>query len=214
MLPKMTNVETVERTISQLTDKRDRVVARSTEIAAERQELGFAVHADNDKAARAELDKLNAEAATLAGEIQSIDGALVEAQKRLQQAQQAASREAAKANAAEIRKLLIAFSAAAQDMDEALADFATASHELRDVVNNLHGLGCQFPNHSQVESLGTRCVLTAIGQSIFNRAVETLAPNQRRAFVPTVAEWIASGERNQVAPLLGEQTNKEKADAA
>jgi hypothetical protein len=37
MLPKMTDVEIVERTISQLTDKRDRVVARSTEIAAERQ---------------------------------------------------------------------------------------------------------------------------------------------------------------------------------
>jgi hypothetical protein len=214
MLPKMTDVEIVERTISQLTDKRDRVVARSTEIAAERQQLGFAVHADNDKAARAKLDKLNAEAATLTGELDSIKGAISEAEKRLAAAQQAASREAAKANAAEIRKLLTAFAATATDMDEALADFATASHELREVVNSLHSLGCQFPNHNQVESLGVRCTLTAIGQSIFKRAVETLAPGERRAFVPTVAKWIASIERNQITPLLGEQTNKEKADAA
>ena len=63
MLPKMTDVEIVERTISQLTDKRDRITQRSTAISDERQSLGFDVHANDDKAARAKLDKLNAEAA-------------------------------------------------------------------------------------------------------------------------------------------------------
>jgi hypothetical protein len=48
-------------------------------------------------------------------------------------------------------------------MDEALADFATSSHELREVVHKLHGCGCVFPNHNQVESLGTRCVLNDRG---------------------------------------------------
>jgi hypothetical protein len=48
-------------------------------------------------------------------------------------AQQATARAAAKTNAAEIRKLLTAFAAAATDIDEALGDFATSSHELRDV---------------------------------------------------------------------------------
>jgi hypothetical protein len=55
-------------------------------------------------------------------------------------------------------------------------------------------------------------VLTAIGQSIFKRAVETLAPGERRSFGPLVAEWIATIECSHIAPVLGEQ--KEKADAA
>ena len=48
----MTEVEIAERTVAALTDKRDRTVARIEEIAAERKAVGFAVHADNDKAAR------------------------------------------------------------------------------------------------------------------------------------------------------------------
>jgi hypothetical protein len=121
-------------------------------------------------------------------------------------AQQATARAAAKTNAAEIRKLLTAFAAAATDIDEALGDFATSSHELRDVVNKLHNLGCPSPNHNQIESLGTRAVLTAISQSIFKRAVETLAPGERRSFTPMVATWCESIERNQIAPLLGTES--------
>jgi hypothetical protein len=48
----MTEVEIAECTVATLTDKRDRTVARIEEIAAERKAVGFAVHADNDKAAR------------------------------------------------------------------------------------------------------------------------------------------------------------------
>jgi hypothetical protein len=215
VLPKLTAVECVERTISQLQDKKDRIAQRAKEISAQRQELGFAVHANNDKAAAKKLADLNAEFLTLAGETESIDGALTEAQKRLTAAKQVAAGEVAKANAVEIKELLTVFATVAQDMDEALADFATSSHELRDVVNKLHNLGCNFPNHNQIESLGTRAVLTAISQSIFKRAVETLAPSERRQFGPMVATWIESIERNNIKPLLGEsEQTKEKADAA
>jgi hypothetical protein len=41
-------------------------------------------------------------------------------------------------------------------------------------------------------------VLTALGQSIFKRGFETLVPNQRRQLAPTVAEWIATIERNNI----------------
>jgi hypothetical protein len=209
VLPKLTAVECVERTISQLQDKKDRIAQRAKEISAQRQELGFAVHANNDKAAAKKLSDLNAEFLTLAGETESIDGALTEAQKRLTAAKQVAAGEVAKANAAEIKELLTVFAAVASDIDEALADFATSTFELRDVVNKLHGLGCNFPNHNQVESLGSRVVLTAIGQSLFKRAVETLAPGERRTFVPMVATWIANIENTHVKPLLDPEQAKE-----
>jgi uncharacterized phage infection (PIP) family protein YhgE len=215
MLPKLTPVECVEKTLAQLSDKKDRASKRIEQIAADRQSIGYAAHAENDQKAIKRLEQLAHDEAGISGELQSIEGAITEARKRLAAAQQAAVNEAARANAVEIRKLLTEFATAAEDMDEALADFATSSHELRDVVNKLHGLGCPSPNHNQVESLGTRAVLTAISQSIFKRAVETLPPGERRAFVPMVATWCESIERNQIAPLLGEsEQTKEKADEA
>jgi hypothetical protein len=215
VLPKLTPVECVEKTISQLGDKRDRALKRSQEISAERAAIGFAAHAEDDPKALKRLEQLNRDMLAMSGEVESIDAAIGEAQKRLVAAKQVAAGETAKKNAAEIKELLTVFATVAQDMDEALAGFATSSHELRDVVNRLHGLGCNFPNHNQVESLGSRVVLTAVGQSLFKRAVETLAPGERRTFVPMVATWIANIENTHIAPLLGEpEQSKEKADAA
>jgi hypothetical protein len=213
MLPKMTPTECVEKTLAQLADKKERALKRSQEIAAERAQIGYAAHAEGDQKAIKRLEQLNLDVVNMNGEVASIDAAIAEANKRLDAAKQNANRDAAKQNATEIRKLLAAFAAAATDMDEALADFATASYELRDAVNNLHGLGCAFPSHNQIESLGSRVVLTAIGQSIFKRAVETLAPGERRSFAPMVATWIETIERNNIAPLLGEQTAAKKEEA-
>jgi hypothetical protein len=215
VLPKLTAVECVEKTLSQLGDKKDRALKRSQEISAERAAIGFAAHAEDDPKAIKRLEQLNRDMLAMSGEVESIDAAIGEANKRLDAARQNANREVAKVNAGEIRKLLAAFAAAATDMDEALADFATSSHELREVVNKLHGLGCNFPNHNQIESLGSRVVLTAVGQSIFKRVVETLPPGERRSFGPMVAGWIKTIEDSHVRPLLGEsEQSKEKADAA
>ena len=114
----------------------------------------------------------------------------------------------------------VAFSAAATRHGRgARADFATSSHELREVVNKLHGLGCGFPNHNQIESLGTRVVLTAIGQSIFKGTqVESATTIGESAAVSRRSwsqRWIKTIEDSHVRPLLGEpEQSKEKADAA
>jgi hypothetical protein len=211
VLPKLTAVECVEKTLSQLGDKKDRALKRSQEIAAERAAIGFAAHAEGDPKAIKRLEQLNRDMLAMSGEVESIDAAIGEAQKRLTAAKQVAAGEVAKANAAEIKELLAVFAVVASDIDEALADFATSTFELRDVVNKLHGLGCNFPNHNQVESLGSRVVLTAIGQSLFKRAVETLAPGERRTFTPMVATWIETIERTHIAPLLSDpEQTKEK----
>ena len=206
MLPKMTPIECVEKTLSQLADKKERAAQRLREIEQERAQIAYAAHAEGDAKAIKRLEQLAHDAAGIAGEVSSVDTAIAEAHRRLDGAKAGEAREAARANAAEIKALLTVFAETARDMDEALADFATSSHELRDVVNKLHNLGCQFPNHNQIESLGSRAVLTAIGQSIFKRAVETLAPGERRSFAPMVATWIANIENTHIKPLLGEQT--------
>jgi hypothetical protein len=182
-------------------------VERFTAIGVERQALGYDAHVGGSKEAKAKLAKLVEEEVALNGTVQSLDGALAEARTRLTAAQEAAAREAAKANAKEIRKLLATFQSTAADIDASLEDFARLTHDLRDVVNKLHSLGCEFPNHNQIESLGSRAVLTAVGKSIFKRAVPVLAPGERRTFAPLVAGWCRNIE-DGIAPLLGEQTTR------
>jgi hypothetical protein len=93
-LPKLEKaVASAEQVVVDLQNKRAAAAARVEAIAATRKKLGFAVHAGGDKDARAQLDKLNLEDATLAGEMQSLDGALIEAGHRLKVAQQAVARQ-------------------------------------------------------------------------------------------------------------------------
>ena len=153
----MNDVEIAEKTVATLTDKRDRAAARVTAIAEERKAIGFAVHADNDKAARKRLDQLNADDAAMAGELQSLDAALVEAQARLGQAQQQAAEAAAKANAIELQKAVTEFRECATDLDAMLADLVECSSAMKTAVDRIHALGSPFPSHEQVHALGKFC---------------------------------------------------------
>jgi hypothetical protein len=92
-----------EQVIADLRGKRAKAASRVEEIAASRHQIGFRVHAGGDKDARAELDRLNQEDAALTGEVQSLDGALVEAGRRLQVAQQAVAREQERESALALR---------------------------------------------------------------------------------------------------------------
>jgi hypothetical protein len=143
------------------------------------------------------VDEINTALATHASELASLDAALRAAGERVAAAIAAAEQAQARENAKEIKKLLTE-AAAAQDINDALGDFVASTFELRDAANALHSRGCGFPSHAQIESIGTRVVLAALGQSIFKRGFETLAPNQRRQLAPTVAEWIATIERNNI----------------
>lgn len=114
----MTNIEIAEKTIASLTDKRDRAVQRSSEIAATRQALGYAVHVDDNKAARERLDKANADMAFIAGEVEGIDAALAEANARLAAARSTAGRAADAEHRQKVHWLLTDLEKCAPELDE------------------------------------------------------------------------------------------------
>jgi predicted translin family RNA/ssDNA-binding protein len=89
----LTAIEWVEKTLSQLADKRERALKRSQEISAERAQIGYAAHAKGDQKAIKRLEQLNLDVVNMSGEVASIDAAIAEAQKRLAAAQQAANRD-------------------------------------------------------------------------------------------------------------------------
>ena len=61
----MTDVEKAQAVIADLEAKRAKLIQRGTDIADERAVLGYGAHAENDKASRDKLNKLNAEAVVL-----------------------------------------------------------------------------------------------------------------------------------------------------
>jgi hypothetical protein len=210
-MTEISTIEIIERTLAQLSDKRDRALKRSQEIAAEQAQLGYSVHAENDKASRGKWDKLTAEAATLAGETKGIGDALAEATKRLEAARQAAEAEAAKANAVEVRKLLESFIEAARDADAVLRDFNTSVEEMRRALTAIHARGCGSPTHQQLQVLGKFALLTHIGRTPWAREFEVIPPSARREFEPLVHTWTEMIENNYIKPLLGEpEQSKEK----
>jgi DNA repair exonuclease SbcCD ATPase subunit len=209
----MNDIETAERTIAQLRDQRDRAAERFTAIGAEREQLRFDAHVNNSKEAKAKLAKLVDEEVALNGTVQSLDGALAEANKRLNAAREAANREAAKKNAKQIRKLLESFASSAHDADDALAAFADAAAAMREALSRAHSLGVSFPTHQQLLSLGKYCLLTALGGTPWSHEFEVISPSQRRSFGDTVATWCENLDRNNLVPLIGELP-KQKADAA
>jgi hypothetical protein len=97
------DVEQAKHVLNNLRQKRDALDSVRNERDAERTKLSFAAHT-GDKAARARLDKLNAEAAIDDSERRSLDSAVSEAATRVEKAQAAEARKEARRKAAEMRK--------------------------------------------------------------------------------------------------------------
>jgi hypothetical protein len=193
-----------ERIVASLEQKRAKCIQRGTDIADERAVLGYGTHVDNDKASRAKLDKLNAEAAVHASELASLDAAIREAGERLAAARHVEAIEADKANAREVAKVVDELAEHGQVVDDVLHDLIEAGANLRAALNRLHGLGCNNPSHEQLATLGHLSILTALNKTIWKRGFETLAPNQRKSFTDVVAAWRTMLMRD-VERRLGEE---------
>ena len=187
------------------------MVARSEQISVERRQVGYEAHAEDDAKAKAKLDKLNAEFASLAGTIDSIDGALAEARNRLDQAKRDEAAMQDRKQAGRLRAELKNFVEQGRQLDAAFATVAAAGAAIRDSLSRIHALGSAVPSHEQLQTLGGQAALTALQQTPWARRFELLPPNQRRTFAALIGGWVENIERNNIRPRLGEQTKEEAA---
>jgi hypothetical protein len=188
------SVVAAERTLATLQAKRAAVVVHADDLAAERAAIAYATHAIGDGKSRARLDVIHQESASVTGELQSLDAAIAEADKRLSAAREHEAKAADKAAAQELLKELTRFRAIGTQLDAALAAVATNGAELHASLGKIHALGSQFPTSQQLDSLGTRCLLTAIAATPFRRNFETIAPRERRSFSDLIATWATTIE--------------------
>jgi hypothetical protein len=203
-----------EQVLASLEQKRAKCIQRGTDLQDERANVALAAHTGDGKA-RKRLDEINAAVTTHASELASIDAAIGAAQDRLQRARAAETQAADRVAALELKKLVEAMSEHFAVVDDALADFVTASNFLKADFDHLLRLGISAPRAEQLDVLGYAALLTSLGQAIpWRRRFQVLAPREKKTFASLGAAWCESLMRD-VERRLGEaEPAKETEEAA
>jgi hypothetical protein len=200
----MTEIEQAEKIVRELEEKQEALIARTKVLAKQRQECSYAAHT-GDKAARTKLDKINVEASTHAGEIESVDAALREAAARLNAAHAETDRAADRAAAEQLRDKLKQFKELGEVLDDCFADFRSAAIEQKKLLDEIHALGQAAPTHQQYRVLCEIALKTAVQQTPFwSQDFPAMAPNQRKSFRDVCNSWVEP-IMHRVNALLGEQ---------
>ena len=201
---------TIEQTIAKLQTKRASLVERGVRLVEERRLIAYDAHADGDQKARARLDKLNAEAATHASELASLDDALATANKKLEAAQHAQATAEDRQRAADLQDEFQHFIALAKKIDNALGIVVATSNELKELMDTIHRLGSGTPTSQQFLVLGEMALHGRLMFSAWPRGFRHLPPKDRHNLGDLAAGWARSAAPG-IAQRLGEEQATEAA---
>jgi hypothetical protein len=188
-----TEATKIEQIIKVLDDKRQHLNVRAVKLADERGKISFNAHANGDQKAKARLEKIHLETATLASEAASIESAIVEANTRLAAAKRDEAQASDKVAALAVRETLVKFVEAGVMLDDALVDVADNITDMIALLNQLHALGQSAPTSEQFRVNGTLAIKSMLQKlpQLWVRDFEfqMLAPNQRKQFKDLCAGW-------------------------
>jgi len=143
---------------------------------------------------RARLDHLNQEGAILAGEIESIEAAIVTVKIKIADAEAAVEREAEQEKRREISRVADEVHLHAETIDalwwQSIAEFLELQTKLHKIAQSSGGR----PALHVIQSASRRALISA-----FNRTplqVEQLAPSERRSMADLAASWLHNIETN------------------
>jgi hypothetical protein len=125
-----TQVEDAKGVLASLENKLTDARARHADTQAKAAELAYPANT-GDESARKKLDGLNAKAAMVAAEIASLDAALIEARRRVDQAMADERDDAERGKARDALALLDGFSQRGKLLDESLDKFVRQYDEWR-----------------------------------------------------------------------------------
>jgi hypothetical protein len=164
---------------------------RQAEIASERAGIALAAHMGS-ASDRARLDELNREGAILAGEIESIEAAIVQAKARIAEAEANAAVEAERGKRREVVRLADEIRGHGERMDalwrQSIAEFDALQSKLQEIVQ----LGVGRPSQRQVQVACQRALVAAfIGSPL---QFQILAPNARHSVSDLVNSWAGAAQ--------------------
>jgi chromosome segregation ATPase len=207
-----TEVEAATKTLNSLMDQREQLLGRSARLTSDRQALAYAAHTGDAKA-KERLRKLNEESITHNAELESLDAAIAEATQRLATVKDAEVQQADRAQAAQLRDKLAKFKELGEVLDDCFVDFKSAAIEMKQVVDEIHRLGCATPDDQLYEVNCDLAFKTAVqGTPFWSQDFPALRSHERKTFRSLVAAWASSIEAN-IERRLGEQSRTTEAAA-
>jgi DNA repair exonuclease SbcCD ATPase subunit len=171
-----------QQQLRDLEQRQQKMAATTAKLAEARKQIGFAVFADGDAKARKKLDALNVEGGQLAGELEAIEAAIVEAQRRVQLAKQAGDRAADHAKAQELLLLAASFDDQVTKLGEAADALVLACSTLAMLHAKAYSLGAGRPTEQQLKIMLGRIVTTTVMRAGLQQQIGTefLAPADRK----------------------------------
>jgi hypothetical protein len=183
---KLDVLEDPKAILPQLEEKLSAASARQAEITRERNSIALAAHmgSAND---RARLDKLNQDGAILAGEIEGLDAAILQAKARIAEAEANAAAEIDHGKRREVVLLAEQIRGHGERIDalwrNSIEEFDALQAKLQQIVQ----LGVGRPTQQQVRVACQRALISAfIGSPL---QIEIIAPNARHTVTELVNSW-------------------------
>jgi predicted nucleic acid-binding Zn-ribbon protein len=181
-------VEAAERTLADLQGQRGAMLARSAELASERQRVSFAAFTLEGDGPR-QLDQLRDEVAALDAELVDLESAISTARQRIADAKAALEKVEDQHRREQIAGELQALVEDAGHADQALAALVAAMHSMTDRLHATRRLGADHPSHEQLEAFTWRAVCTALEGTLLRRRVDRVPPLARTTFTAFTSQW-------------------------
>jgi len=164
---------------------------RQAEIGDERNAISLAAHMGS-ASDRTRLDELNRKGAILAGEIESIEAAIVQAKARIADTEASAAAEVERGKRLEVVRLADEIRSHGERIDtlwrQSIAEFDALQSKLQEIVQ----LGVGRPSQRQVQVVCQRALVAAfIGSPL---QFQILAPNARHSVSDLVNSWAGAAQ--------------------
>jgi hypothetical protein len=205
-----TTVADAEATLAELTERARLLAQARTQLEAERKATAYAAHAQHDPEANKRLAGIVDALVRHDADTAALNDAITEAEKRLEWAKREATAADEKKQALQLRRELRHFTDAASRLDAAFEEIAEVGNAFFQIAQKMRLLGADRPTATQLDALGYRCLLTAVGQSPWHRRFEIVPPSERRSFATLTRIWVDALEQ-QIEQRLAAATKQEAA---
>ncbi len=206
----MTEIEKYERMLAKHEDARKALLQRKIELDEAIYRVSFDVHAAGDKKAcdkaRNNLEKFQTERRDLASEIDSVEAAITETNRRLDAARAAEISAADRQTAKQIAALNTEFAEQLRDADAAAADMISSVLNAQELLTQMRELGIAAPIDRLFllnVTVAIKTALQLLPRPYVNEiGFDWVAPNQRKEFRHLANTWGVT-IANQIAAKFG-----------
>jgi hypothetical protein len=168
--------------------------------------LAFDAHAGDEQASKI-FDRLQREALEIETQIDGLNEALAEGQRRLAFAQEREQQRQNAIKADALLKVLARFTKAGHEVERSLTTLVNSSREMVATLSELHAGGIPNVRFEVLDSLGFRALSCRLRESAWGKQFRPIGFDDRRNFPDLVSAWTAAIE-HAINSQLGERTDE------